>query len=848
MFVIKATLKDETRRLVFDGSKFPLYWEVQQKLRSSFNLPSITHTYWVNVTIYPNDSEEARIMFKQHICDASEYEAAQLPFKHANLPAPALALTVLLTSDPRLKTIHCFHRGQTLLSTLDNLQVPIAKMQEDLSQRQSLLSALESKLASCERENDRLGVAFWGDRVRDKKQAIDVIEKNFTSYMKECDSIRAELDGPFLGTSMNHFIQDESKEEASRTQQTLEEFAVWRAAEDPEPGSHFPPLEDVLRPRHHHARGHQHHGGRRHDGINDFVRRVTDVVNAPAHGSPLAPIHELRTYLDGFLANFSNQLANTFDGAPSPAQEVDPVVPGAFVNSQTDVQTQTSPSTESGPAPRPCNGLGKGGFRHKHISCDGCWTGIRGMRYKCEQCPDYDLCGSCLPLLHTGDLHPPNHTFRAMLHRGLEDRIKLSGTVQNSRARHPASCDLCSQSIIGTRWKCLNCPDWDCCDSCSATMNETHPGHSFVKLYKGADYITSEAEDMKNNVKHPHIICDGCDKQIRGARYKCMHPDCPDYDLCEKCECSPFPVHPETHPMLKTKVPLRIDAKTTLETLEVIPTRRAARAFENFQHARVKLPASSVAEPLIKIETEEPKLPGSYVIDAAKPIPQTMMCDMESGFFAALSTEMAQVQKSLDVEKLTEQLEVVHMAEAVEPKVEVEASVQTELLKDESRTEAVATIDEPMDISEEAQAESAKAFETTPFLAVCPAAPEASPSALAVTPLDICSWVRHTTIGPGSTLPAGAEFTKTWRLKHFASGSEFNFERLKLVLKSEGLCGEACDNVNVVLKKNDIVNDEEMEVSIHGLRVPDMPGHEILEYWRFEDEHGVSYGQPLRLR
>jgi next-to-BRCA1 protein 1 len=32
MFVIKATLKDETRRVSFDGSRFPAYSEVQQKV------------------------------------------------------------------------------------------------------------------------------------------------------------------------------------------------------------------------------------------------------------------------------------------------------------------------------------------------------------------------------------------------------------------------------------------------------------------------------------------------------------------------------------------------------------------------------------------------------------------------------------------------------------------------------------------------------------------------------------------------------------------------------------------------------------------------------------------------
>lgn len=45
---------------------------------------------------------------------------------------------------------------------------------------------------------------------------------------------------------------------------------------------------------------------------------------------------------------------------------------------------------------------------------------------------------------------------------------------------------------------------------------------------------STASASASQRVLHPNVICDGCDKEIFGYRYKCL--ECADYDLCMECE------------------------------------------------------------------------------------------------------------------------------------------------------------------------------------------------------------------------------------------------------------------------------------------------------------------------
>jgi hypothetical protein len=129
-----------------------------------------------------------------------------------------------------------------------------------------------------------------------------------------------------------------------------------------------------------------------------LIPRCIPVAPAPAPAPALGAtaVHDVPTMpkiksvleaaLEGFLGNLTNQLAETFE---SSTRVVTPATTTANAPGQTDatVQTQAAPAKiSSAPAAK----LGKGGYRHPHIVCDGC-----EIQVQCKRLPS-TFCVSCL--------------------------------------------------------------------------------------------------------------------------------------------------------------------------------------------------------------------------------------------------------------------------------------------------------------------------------------------------------------------------------------------------------------------------------------------------------------------
>jgi next to BRCA1 gene 1 protein len=197
--------------------------------------------------------------------------------------------------------------------------------------------------------------------------------------------------------------------------------------------------------------------------------------------------------------------------------------------------------------------------------------------------------------------------------------------------------------------KCIECPDFDVCESCQAITDEQHPNHSFVKISKLNDLVYRHSR--KAMAKH-RAMCDapGCGKTIHGARYKCVHPSCKDFDLCADCEALPIPVHPIDHPLLKLKTPKAIVPQVLREGQEirekmepVIPVLPVERNFP--------LPQIPILQPLpVHLGTiRVPVIPPRPPLPVPVPVPIRIDSSAQTTEVSRVSTSTQTVRKRRSV-------------------------------------------------------------------------------------------------------------------------------------------------------------------------------------------------------
>ncbi|KAF3893404.1 ZZ type zinc finger domain-containing protein [Trichophyton interdigitale] len=132
--------------------------------------------------------------------------------------------------------------------------------------------------------------------------------------------------------------------------------------------------------------------------------------------------------------------------------------------------------------------------------CDMCDCQIINARYKCIDCPNWDVCASCVG---NAKFSHPGHRFVPLF-------LPLPPRASHHVVHPGVYCDgrLChgkfnNQYITGIRYKCVVCDDTDFCETCEADPNSTHNStHPLLKFKTPVKHVTVSAygEDEKGQV------------------------------------------------------------------------------------------------------------------------------------------------------------------------------------------------------------------------------------------------------------------------------------------------------------------------------------------------------------
>lgn len=109
--------------------------------------------------------------------------------------------------------------------------------------------------------------------------------------------------------------------------------------------------------------------------------------------------------------------------------------------------------------------------------CDECFppgtrrkdNEMKGWRWKCAMCKDYDLCTSCV--MHTK--HDCRHVFVSAIPPGGQEvpsylcgMPSLQCAARPGAAHDDVSCRACEEQVVGLRFSCAICENYNLCENC----------------------------------------------------------------------------------------------------------------------------------------------------------------------------------------------------------------------------------------------------------------------------------------------------------------------------------------------------------------------------------------------
>ena len=140
---------------------------------------------------------------------------------------------------------------------------------------------------------------------------------------------------------------------------------------------------------------------------------------------------------------------------------------------------------------------------HFHVTCDGCKVKpIRGTRYKCKKCDNFDFCEDC----YNKNKVSHGHDFIKIEHPRCRNRLGHPNKDYMNRGiiHSKVMCDECGMlPISGWRYKCILCDDYNLCENCEEKIGRKH-WHPFLKLTSSVHLKEFNENYLKLNSYDPN--------------------------------------------------------------------------------------------------------------------------------------------------------------------------------------------------------------------------------------------------------------------------------------------------------------------------------------------------------